>query len=75
MFGHADHDRSMSTEAVATLGETLAGHGLAASNEIYPGAAHGYSMADTAMYDEGATERHFVELRALLDRTLGQQSG
>jgi carboxymethylenebutenolidase len=31
---------------------------------------HGYTMADTAAYDEGACERHFTELFALLDRTL-----
>ena len=44
--------------------------GLTASNEVYEGAAHGYSMADTSVYDEAATERHFDELRALLARTL-----
>jgi hypothetical protein len=27
-------------------------------------------MADTAMYDEGAAERHFDALFALLDRTI-----
>ncbi|MCW2817855.1 MAG: dienelactone hydrolase, partial [Marmoricola sp.] len=42
-----------------------------ASNEVYPGAAHGYSMADTSMYDEASAERHFAELEALLGRTLG----
>jgi carboxymethylenebutenolidase len=70
VFGHADNDRSMPAEAVAALGAALAEHGLTASNEIYPGAAHGYSMADTSMYDEAATERHFTELEALLARTL-----
>ena len=33
---------------------------------IYAGAAHGYTMADTSMYDEAATERHFRELEDLL---------
>ena len=70
VFGHADHDRSMPPEAVAELGRTLAEHGLTASNEIYPGAVHGYSMADTSMYDEAAAERHFTELEALLSRAL-----
>jgi len=37
---------------------------------VYPGAAHGYCMADTSMYDEAATERHFSELRELFARTL-----
>ena len=72
---HADHDRSMPPEAVATLGRALAEAGLTAVNEIVPGAAHGYSMADTAVYDEAAAERHFSELEALLARTLGGESG
>ena len=29
---------------------------------------HGYSMADTSMYDEAGTERHFSVLRDLLRR-------
>jgi carboxymethylenebutenolidase len=70
VFGHADNDGSMPPEAVAALGETLAAHGLEARNEVYADAPHGYSMADTSMYDEAAAERHFAELKALLDRTL-----
>jgi carboxymethylenebutenolidase len=70
LFGHADNDRSMPAEAIVTLGETLQAAGLTASNEVYAGAAHGYSMSDTSMYDEAASERHFDELRGLLDRTL-----
>ena len=70
VFGHADQDRSMPAEAVATLGDALAAAGLMASNVIYPGAAHGYTMADTPMYDEPATERHFGELRELFEREL-----
>lgn len=70
VYGHADHDRSMDTAAVARLGAALDAAGLVASNEIYPGAAHGYTMADTSVYDEAATERHFTALRDLFDRTL-----
>lgn len=70
VFGHADNDRSMQPDAVARLGRALDAAGLTASNEVYPGAAHGYTMADTPMYDEAATERHFTELEALLARTL-----
>ncbi|MDQ2756256.1 MAG: dienelactone hydrolase family protein [Actinomycetota bacterium] len=69
-FGHADNDGSMPPEAVTTLGETLAASGLTATNEVYVGAAHGYSMADTSMYDERATERSFASLEALFARTL-----
>lgn len=70
VFGHADQDKSMGPEAVARLGEALDAAGLEASNEVYPGAPHGYSMADTSMFHAEATERHFRELRALLDGTL-----
>ena len=70
VFGHADHDRSMAPDAVARLGEALKDAGLEASNEIYEGAPHGYSMADTSAFHPEATERHFRELRALLDGML-----
>jgi carboxymethylenebutenolidase len=71
VFGHADQDRSMDEAAVARLGKALDDAGLKATNEVYGGAAHGYSMADTSSYHEGATERSFDALHALLDRTLG----
>lgn len=70
VFGHADHDQSMDRDAVARLGEALRAAGLTASNEVYEGAPHGYTMADTSMFHAEATERHFSELRALLDGTL-----
>jgi carboxymethylenebutenolidase len=70
VFGHADQDQSMAPDAVTRLGKALEAAGLEASNEIYPGASHGYSMADTAAFHEEATERHFRELRGLLDGTL-----
>jgi carboxymethylenebutenolidase len=69
VFGHADHDGSMSPEAVERLGQALAEAGLTAVNEVYP-AMHGYTMSDGARYDEAATERHFAALEALLARTL-----
>ncbi|MBO1766471.1 dienelactone hydrolase family protein [Allobranchiibius sp. GilTou38] len=70
VFGHADNDRSMTPDNVRTLGEALDEAHLTASNEVYTGAPHGYSMSDTAAYDHEATERSFSELRAVLDRTL-----
>jgi carboxymethylenebutenolidase len=71
VFGHADQDPGMTSEDVETLGRALDEAGLTATNEVYPGAGHGYTMADTAVYDEDAAERSFRELHALLDRTLG----
>jgi carboxymethylenebutenolidase len=70
LMRHADNDPSMDDDAIATLGRTFEEAGVTASNEVYQGAPHGYTMADTSMYDERAAERHFEELRALLDRTL-----
>jgi carboxymethylenebutenolidase len=70
VYGHADADRSMPPEAVAALGAELEKAGLCHTNEVYPGARHGYTMADTAPYDEAATERHFEALRNLFARTL-----
>ena len=45
--------------------------GLTATNEIYPGAPHGYTMSDTSAWNEAAYRRAFTELRALFARTLG----
>jgi carboxymethylenebutenolidase len=70
VFGHADHDRSMTLDHVAQLEATLQAAGRPHLNEVYEGAAHGYSMADTSVYHEAATERHFRELEGLLARTL-----
>lgn len=70
MFGHADHDQSMGPGAVARLGAALDAAGVASSNEVYSRASHGYSMTDTSAFHEEATERHFRELRTLLDGTL-----
>ena len=69
-FGHADRDPYMPPEAVAALEEALARAGSAHVNEVYEGAPHGYSMADTSTYDAAAAERHFAALRELLGEAL-----
>jgi carboxymethylenebutenolidase len=69
-IGHADHDRSNPAEAIAALEAALAETGLTYTSEVFEGAAHGYTMADTSSYDEAATERHFRELEALFARNL-----
>jgi carboxymethylenebutenolidase len=70
-LGHADNDQSMTPEHVAALEQALEEAGARYRSELYEGAAHGYTMSDTAAYDEAAAERHFTELFALLDRTIG----
>jgi carboxymethylenebutenolidase len=67
----ADQDPSMTAEQISTLERTLQEAGARFRSEVYGGARHGYTMADTAAFDEAARERHFRELRALLERTLG----
>ena len=69
-FGHADNDQSMTPENIAALERALEEAGVTYRSEVYAGAAHGYTMADTAMYNEAAAERHFDALFALLDRTI-----
>ncbi len=67
---HADRDRSLTPEHVAVLDSALAKTGRPYVNEIVPGAEHGYTMSDTARWNEDATGRATHELRALLDREL-----
>jgi carboxymethylenebutenolidase len=69
-FGHADQDPSMTPAQIAELERTLEDAGARYRSELYEGAMHGYTMADTAVYDEFAGERHYTELLALLERTL-----
>lgn len=69
-FGFADQDPSMNAEQIATFEQALEQTGARYRSEIYEGAQHGYTMADGPAYDEAARERHFRELRVLLERTL-----
>ena len=70
-FGHADQDANMNPEQIAILNDALHQAGVRYRAEVYEGALHGYTMSDTAVFNEAACERHFTELFALLDRTLG----
>jgi carboxymethylenebutenolidase len=67
-FGHADNDQSMTPKNIDALERALDDAGVRYTSELYEGAAHGYTMSDTAAYDEAAAERHFEALFALLDR-------
>jgi carboxymethylenebutenolidase len=71
-FGHADNDGSNSPEQIATLDAALDAAGVRHTTEVYEGAAHGYTMSDTPVYDEQAAERHFAALFDLLDRTVAR---
>jgi carboxymethylenebutenolidase len=71
-FGFADQDQSMTADQIATFERALDEAGARYRSEVYEGARHGYTMADTAAYDAAARERHFRELRALLDRAVAR---
>jgi carboxymethylenebutenolidase len=69
-FGHADNDQSMPPEQVAALDAALDAAGVPHRTEVYEGAMHGYTMSDTAAWNEAACQRHFAALFDLLDRAL-----
>jgi carboxymethylenebutenolidase len=67
-FAHADNDRSMTPEQIKQLEAALDAAGVRYRSEVYEGAPHGFTMADTAAYNEAAERRHWVNLFELLDR-------
>jgi carboxymethylenebutenolidase len=69
-IGHADNDRSMPPEQMARLTRELAEAHVRHTAELYPGAAHGWTQADTPAYDEEASERHWMRLLELFGRVL-----
>jgi carboxymethylenebutenolidase len=69
-FGHADQDRSMPAEAIERLDRALAAWGGSYESEIYEGAAHGWTIPDTAVYNPPQAERAFAKLTELLGATL-----
>ncbi|MBF6336880.1 dienelactone hydrolase family protein [Nocardia abscessus] len=67
---HADQDPSMPPEQIARLEAALDTAGVRYTSVVYPGAQHGFTMRDTAVFHEDAYERHLRDLFALLDRSL-----
>src|SRR5581483_6650266 len=61
-FGHADEDPSMPPEQQQLLEETLTAAGVRHRCEVYAGAPHGYTQADTAAYNKEGDERHWAAL-------------
>lgn len=72
LLRHADDDPSMPPEGMDAITSLARESGVALDQAVYPGAPHGYSMADTSMYDEAAAERHFEDLREHLARRLSR---
>jgi carboxymethylenebutenolidase len=69
-FAHADHDPAMPQEQIDRLEAALDAADVRFRSEIYPGAEHGFTMADTAAYSVEAEKRHWEKLFELLDNTL-----
>jgi carboxymethylenebutenolidase len=68
----ADQDASYPPEMAERLETALGDAGVDHRCEIYPGALHGWTMADFPVYNEEAAERHWRELLALFKGTLGR---
>jgi carboxymethylenebutenolidase len=66
----AEKDQGMPPEQQQRLDEALTEAGVRHVCEQYDGAAHGFTMADTAAYDEAATDRHWKALLDLFARNL-----
>ncbi|MEU6144936.1 dienelactone hydrolase family protein [Streptomyces sp. NPDC047081] len=69
-FGHADQDSTNPAEQIDRLEKSLTAAGVRHRSEVYAGAHHGFTQADTAMYGAEASERHWTALLELLGRTL-----
>jgi carboxymethylenebutenolidase len=69
-FAHADHDHAMPQEQIDRLEAALDAADVRFRSEVYPGAEHGFTMADTAAYSAEAEKRHWEKLFELLDDTL-----
>jgi carboxymethylenebutenolidase len=67
--GHARDDRGMPAEAIAQFEQALAKWGGRGESETYD-ALHGWTVPDSAAYDEPEAERAFAKLRTLFAETL-----
>ncbi|MFI8166332.1 dienelactone hydrolase family protein [Streptomyces sp. NPDC085931] len=68
-FGHADQDPSLPPEQIERLDQALAAAGVRHRCEVYTGAPHGFTQADTASYHEEGDRQHWAALLDLLKRT------
>ncbi|MEV7414984.1 dienelactone hydrolase family protein [Streptomyces sp. NPDC089919] len=69
-FGHADQDQNNPPEQIERLEKALTEAGVRHRSEVYPGAHHGFTQADTAAYQAEGDERHWAALLDLFARTL-----
>ena len=69
-FAVADNDRSCTKEDAAKLDDTLDQANIRFEIEHYEGAAHGFAVKDFPVYNEEASEKHWVKVLALFKGVL-----
>jgi len=69
-FGHADADPSLPPEQIERLNAAFDAAGVRYRAEVYAGASHGYTMADTRVHNEEGERRHWDALLDLFQRNL-----
>lgn len=67
-LAHADNDQSMPREDIEKFHQTLKDAHIKFEDEVYNGAAHGYTMKDIPAYNEAALQRHWTKLAAFFER-------
>ncbi|HEV2217651.1 MAG TPA: dienelactone hydrolase family protein [Candidatus Dormibacteraeota bacterium] len=66
----AEIDRTATPESIDEFRAEMEGRGVRGKVERIAGATHGFAMADLAMYDRDAAERHFAKTLDLWQRSL-----
>jgi len=69
-LGIADQDRGCTPEHQQALREALDAAGVRYALEVYPGALHGFAIADHSVYDAEAAERHWSRILDLFGEEL-----
>src|SRR5579863_6303372 len=64
-FGHAVNDHSMPAEAITKLEAALKAWGGKYESETYADAMHGWTVSDSAAYNQPQAEKAFGKLTAL----------
>lgn len=72
-IGGAVEDKSFGDEQQDRLEQALTGAGVEHLIEIYPGARHGFAVADHPAYDRTAAERHWKALLQLLHESFSTE--
>jgi carboxymethylenebutenolidase len=65
-IAHADQDGSMPPEQIERLEVALANSSCKYQVELYSKAQHGFTMMDLPAYNQGALEKHWLNLEELL---------